>query len=104
MHTGRFDTLLAALTAALSRRVALRLLGGLGLAGLVAQTDARRTKKKCARAGQAPSKKRKRCCAGLGKDATGRCEPPQVGCTPATCAPPGSVPTCSTEPPVSCPP
>ena len=77
MDADRFDALLAALTAAPSRRAALRLLGGLGLAGLVGQTDAKKKhkKKKCAKAGQPTSKKRKQCCAGLVKDATGRCAP-----------------------------
>jgi hypothetical protein len=91
----RFTALLATLTPAPSRRAALRLLSGLGLAGLVGPTAAKnkhkRKKKKCAKAGQPTSKKRKKCCKGLVKDATGRCAPP---CTPATCAPNacGSVP------------
>jgi hypothetical protein len=93
MDAGRFAAFLAAL-AAPSRRVALRLLGGLGLAGLIHPTEARkkkRKKKKCARAGQPTRKKRKKCCPGLAKDATGLCAAP---CTPATCPPStcGSVP------------
>ena len=88
MDAERFDTLLATLAAAPSRRAALRALGGLGLAGLFGQTAAKtkHKKKKCAKAGQATSKKRKKCCTGLGKDATGRCAPrASGGCTPATC-------------------
>jgi hypothetical protein len=93
MNTDRFGALPAFLTVAPSRRVALRLLGGLGLAGLVAQTDARK-QKKCARAGQATSKKRKKCCSGLARDATGRCAAPARGCTPAGCLPSA----CGTQP------
>jgi hypothetical protein len=85
MGTERFDTLLVALTTAPSRRAALRLLGGLGLSGRFGQIAAKKRKgkkKKCAKAGQATSKKRKKCCKGLGRDATGRCAPPSSSCTP----------------------
>jgi hypothetical protein len=94
MNAGRFDALHAllrdALAAAHARRAALRLLGGIGLAGLVTEADARKhkkhkKKKRCAKAGQPTSKKRKRCCSGLEKDAAGRCIRPAGRCTPASC-------------------
>lgn len=103
MDADRFTTFLAALTAAPSRRTALRALGGLGLTGWFGQSEAKKKhKKKCARAGQRPGKKRKKCCAGLVPDGSGVCghstspSPPRPpsGCTPATCPPTacGSVP------------
>jgi predicted outer membrane repeat protein len=88
--------LLGALSAAPSRRAALRVLSGLGLAGLVSQTEAKKkkSKKKCAKAGETTRKKRKKCCAGLDKDATGRCAVapplPCVSACPANAC--GSVP------------
>lgn len=98
MDAGRFTALppllRAALAAAHPRRAALRLLGGIGLAALADQTEARKRKKhkkkRCAQAGQPTSKKRKRCCSGLDKDATGRCIRPSGGCTPGSC-PPGQI-------------
>jgi hypothetical protein len=39
-------------------------------------SDKKRKKKKCARVGQPTSKKRKKCCKGLAKDAAGRCAAP----------------------------
>jgi hypothetical protein len=84
LDADHFDALLAALTAAPSRRAALRVLGGLGLTGLFGRTDAKKKdrKKKCAKAGQPTSKKRKKCCKGLVKDASRRC----AACKPATCS------------------
>ena len=86
MNADRFDALLAAVTTASTRRAALRVLGGLGLGGLFGQADAKKkhkkNKKKCAKAGQTPGKKRKQCCKGLVKDGTGRCA---ASCTPQTC-------------------
>src|SRR5215213_3813693 len=89
MDSTRFDTLLAALSAAPSRREALRLLGGLALAERFGQTAARakHEKKKCAKVGHTTSKKRKKCCKGLGKDETGRCAARSSSCTPTTCPP-----------------
>ena len=102
MDADRFAAFLAALTAAPSRRTALRLLSGLGLAGLFGQGEAkkkkRKRKKQCARAGQSPNKKHKRCCAGLVPDSSGVCaspaSSPSPGCEPGKCAPTacGSVP------------
>jgi len=72
----RFDTFAAALCAAPSRRTALRLLAGLTLAGLGGQSEARKkhkNKRKCAKAGQVPSKKRKQCCSKLVQDSNGVC-------------------------------
>ena len=100
MDADRFDALLVALSTAPSRRVALRLLSGLGLAGLFGQTNAKHKKKKkkpCAKTGQKPGKKRKQCCKGLVQDGSGVCvsptsSPPSApppGCTPTTC-PPGA--------------
>jgi hypothetical protein len=89
MDAKRFDTLLATLAAAPSRRAALRLLGGLGLAGRFGQTAAKKKKeKKCAKAGQPTSKKRKKCCKGLVKDGSRRCAQPASSppCVPRTCA------------------
>jgi hypothetical protein len=71
-----------------SRRDILRGLAGAGL-GLgkvrwpspVEAKKKLKRKKKCAKAGQT-SKKKKRCCRGLVKDATGRCAQP---CTPTSC-------------------
>jgi hypothetical protein len=91
MNADRFDTLLAALTTAPSRRTALRVLGGLALAGLVGQAGAKKKKKKkrkkhkkkCAPAGQPTSKKRKQCCPGLVKDGSGLCA--QAACVPRPC-------------------
>ena len=83
MDADRFDALVAALrdalTTAPSRRAALRAIGGLGLAGLVGQTDAKKKKKKkkCAKAGQATSKKRKKCCAGLAQMRTASVSAPR---------------------------
>src|SRR5829696_8530555 len=78
MATDRFDVLRAALTPTPSRRGAVRLLGGLGLAGWFGPTPAR-AEQKCARAGQKTSKKRKTCCAGLVKDGS-VCRPCTVTC------------------------
>jgi hypothetical protein len=85
MAADRFDALLVALTAAPSRRAALRVLAGVGLAGLVGHTAAKKKKKKkkCSKAGQTTSKKRKKCCSGLTKDGTGVC----AACILATCPP-----------------
>jgi hypothetical protein len=89
MTVHRFTARLDALIAMSSRRTALRVLSGLGLAGLVDHTDARKKhKQKCAKAGQAPSKKRKKCCKGLAKDATGHCARPASSpppCMPRAC-------------------
>jgi hypothetical protein len=87
VDTDRFDALLAALTAP-SRRTAFRVLGGLGLAGLFGQTDAKKKKKKrCAKAGRSTSKKRKKCCEGLVKDSTGHCvrRGSFASCVPRAC-------------------
>jgi len=122
MHATHFDRRVQAFAASGSRRGLLRLLAILPVPGALAafptlerasatrrrgtphdhgaagrnplQEQGKKKTKKCAQAGQTPSKKRKRCCAGLGKDATGRCVAPASGCTPATCAPNacGSVP------------
>ena len=54
-------------------------------------------KKKCAKVGQAPSKKRKHCCNGLVQDGTGLCQPP--GPPPSPPPPPPCVSqTCSSHP------
>lgn len=78
-----------ALATAYPRRAALRLLAGLGLAGLVNPAAARkhrkRRKKRCAKAGRPTTRKRKRCCPGLSKDAANRCVRPSGGCTPGSC-------------------
>jgi hypothetical protein len=83
-----FDQLTRSLVQGSSRRT---LLCGLGTLALPRLADARKKgkrhkKKKCAKAGQPTSKKRKKCCKGLAKDGTGVCAPPPTGCTPATCA------------------
>jgi hypothetical protein len=99
MNAALFNDLLRVLAAAPSRRALLaRLTGGLLVAQLVARDvddvaakhkhKHKHKKQPCATVGQAPSKKRKRCCQGLVPDGAGRC------CRPASCAPPacGSVP------------
>jgi hypothetical protein len=120
MDAHRFDYLVQSMTTSGTRRGLLRLIGVLPLSGALSSflaegseaakhrhharqhhaTDSdqleeqRKTKpkKKCAHVGQPTSKKRKRCCAGLAKDASGLCAgataaSPPPGCTPATCAP-----------------
>jgi hypothetical protein len=75
MDADRFDALVAAIVAP-SRRAAFQALTGLGIAGLVRQTEARKTKRRkktCAKAGKKTSKKRKKCCKGLVKGAGKRC-------------------------------
>ena len=99
MDADRFDTLLAALSTAPSRRAALRVLGGLGLAGLVGPTAAKNKKKKkpkkrCAKAGQATGTKRKRCWPGLNKDGADVCAQPQTGGVPPRPVPPPPAAAC----------
>jgi ferredoxin len=81
----RFDALARAMGKRIPRRHFVQWLSALSLAGLAGGLAAeagetnkhRKHKKQCARAGQATSKKRKHCCKGLFKDATGLCaEPP----------------------------
>jgi hypothetical protein len=65
------------------------------------QSAKKRKKKKCAKAGQPTSKKRKKCCKGLTKEATGRCAaptpPPRCTTCPANqiCLPSGVCQPCS---------
>jgi hypothetical protein len=91
MDTARFTTMLRTLTTTPSRRAALRVLGGLGLAGVLGPVEAKKrkkkNKKKCAKAGQPTSKKRKRCCTGLVKDGSGVCAPPSPPAPPPSCVP-----------------
>ncbi len=84
MNPDRFASRLSALTAAPSRRAAVRLVGGLGLTWLLGQGNApaRKKHKTCAKAGQKPGKHRKQCCKGLVKDASGRCA---RRCSPTSC-------------------
>ena len=110
MDANRFDRIVASFFTRGSRRGLLRVVAALPLplisplASLLdAESEAakrrrqhrdriqvqRKKKTKCAKAGQPTSKKRKKCCSGLSKDATGRCVQPLGGCTPATC-PPGA--------------
>jgi hypothetical protein len=94
MTADRVATLLSTLAATPSRRAALSALCGLGLAGLLGETEAKKSKKhrkkKCAKRGRAPNKKRKRCCRGLARDETGRCAAP----SPASPPPPAPSPPC----------
>ena len=115
------DRLAASPSAPGSRRALLRLVTALPLTGLLTTvlTEAgeaggrqkrrekrhtprageekaknKKPKKKCASAGQATSKKRKQCCAGLAKDAAGRCaEPPRLTSSSPACTPVGVPPT-----------
>src|SRR5215213_6352722 len=89
MDADRFAAVLRTLITRPSRRAALRLLSGLGLAGVVGATDAKnkhKHKKKCAKAGQRTHKKRKKCCKGLVKDPSRRCaQPASPPCVPGAC-------------------
>jgi hypothetical protein len=93
MDHDRFDRLATMLATVGTRRGLLQLLplaGGLGalnLADAPAKKPKRKKKKKCATAGLTTSKKRKTCCAGLAKNASGRCAQPASSCTPAACLP-----------------
>src|SRR5215204_5891002 len=96
MDADRFAAVLRTRIARPSRRAALRLLSGLGLAGLMAGlislTDAKKKhkhKKKCAKVGQRSRKRRKKCCKGLIKDGSGRCVSPTSPCVPHACPPDG---------------
>jgi predicted outer membrane repeat protein len=90
MDETRVDALARAVGAGSSRRVLLAGLRG-GLLAMLSLARGgedgvaknKRKKKKCAKAGQPTSKKRKKCCKGLVKDETGVCA---AACTPATCA------------------
>jgi len=88
MDADRFAAVLRTLIARPSRRAALRLLSGLGLAGLLGRTRAkkRHKKRKCAKAGQRTHKKRKKCCKGLVEDPSRRCtQPASPQCVPGAC-------------------
>ena len=66
------------------------LLGGLGLAGLFGQTEARKKhrRRNVPRPGRGPARNARSAAPGWCKDATGRCAPQLAsGCTPATCPP-----------------
>ena len=89
MDADRFAAVLRTLIARPSRRTALCLLSGLGLAGLISPTDAKKKhkhKKKCAKVGQRTRKRRKKCCKGLVEDGSGRCaQPASPPCVPRAC-------------------
>jgi hypothetical protein len=83
-----FDRLVRLLGQDASRRAAAATVATLAAAGLAgldgAMAKKKRKKKKCAKAGQIVGKKRKRCCRGLVKTASGRCKRRCGGCTGAT--------------------
>ncbi len=86
MDGTRFDALTRTLGSLADRRTTVRALSGaaFGASALSAgAADAKKRKKKCAKAGRRPNKKRKRCCPGLVRDGSGACA---RRCTPATCA------------------
>src|SRR5215216_3153907 len=94
MTADRVATLMSALAATPSRRATLSALCGLRLAGLLGQTEAKKSKKhrkKCAKAGQSPNKKRKRCCPELARDETDRCAAPSPASPPSLVPPPCDV-------------
>jgi hypothetical protein len=90
MDADRFAPVLRTLIARPSRRAAVRLLSGLGLAGLIGLSDAKKKhkhkKKKCAKVGQRTRKGRKKCCKGLVEDGSGSCaQPASPPCVPRAC-------------------
>src|SRR5687767_14102119 len=102
MDAHRFDRLATTLAAG-TRRTMLSWLTALPLAAALSarlaepdEAAGRRKKRQCARAGQTLKKgKRKKCCAGLSKDASGRCAAPQSPPPPSPPPPPctGLTPT-----------